>query len=150
MKYLLDSDALTALGDPQNEDYKTITSFLSDLGEDAAFYISMLTVYEMEYGIAAFTTEEGKQKTRIAVESFKRNLPTINLSFEDAQIYGELKQGYKEKTGINKNALKRHNIDIALASISIANNCTLIGTDSIYSDHLQKIKTDFKFKNWRT
>lgn len=148
MKILIDSDVISSLGKPSSIEYQQVTSFLSSFTDDTEVCLSMLTIYEMEYSLAAFTDTEQKEKAFIIFNRLKESLTIINLSFESAKIYGEIKQNFKRRTGIKRAALKRHNIDIALASVAIANDCLLISQDSIYQEHLQAIDPRLQYKNW--
>ena len=146
-KLLLDSDVITALGGMEGEYYDKAVHCLTRFPEPQ-LCIAMLTFYELEYSIAAASNQDIQNKIRQSIDSLKANLTVLNLGFEDAQIYGQLKQGFKQRTGINQKALKRHNIDIALASIAIANDCILVGQDGIYSDHLVHLDDRFQHQDW--
>lgn len=148
MKILIDSDVISAFGNPESEEYQKIIAYFSSFPEAPEICLSMLTVYEMEYSLSAFTDEEEKEKTARIFQQFKDSLTIINLSFASAEVYGKLRFDFKKKTGINSKALKRHNIDIALASLAIANRCTLLSRDGIYKDHLQHIEPRLKYQNW--
>lgn len=148
MKYIFDSDAITAFIKADEEDENDIFLNFMETFENPEFYISILTIYEYEFGISALKGDDKEKESRI-LDDILDLFEIIPLTRKDAKIYGELKQGFKKKTGINKNALKRHNIDIALASVAIANDYILVAQDSIYSDHLQVINPKLQHLNWR-
>lgn len=149
MKLLIDSDVIGALSNPEKAEFQTVQGFFNGFGGKAKIWLSMLTVMEMQYNIADIADPLEKTKLQGNLEVFKQSFDVINLSFESAQIYGDLKHRYKKKTGINQKALKRHNIDIALASIAIANDMTLVSQDKIYQEHLQTVDARLKHLYWK-
>jgi predicted nucleic acid-binding protein len=152
MNILIDSDVVSAFTGSDEVKYQTIQTYFSRFKEPPTIFLSMLTIYEMEYSLAAFIEEKQEEKRQVQknFELFKETLPNLNLSFESARIYGQLKHQFRQKTGIPKKALKRHNIDIALASIAIAHDCLLVSQDGIYADHLQPLDARLKYQNWNT
>jgi len=148
MKYLLDSDALSILTNPNSESRANMEKYLFSLGEKTVIYLCYLTVYEFEFSISSCSNLDTKERINKSLTEIKDYFSFINLGFEDAKIYGELKAGFRKKTGINQKSLKRHNLDIALASIAIANNCIIVSKDKIYKDHLQKIDNRLQCESW--
>lgn len=148
MNFLIDSDVVSALSNPKSLECREAISFLHSFSHPPVLHLSMITVLEVEFNIASFKDKDNKKVMRNVLEDLKSDFNILNLDFNQARIYGELKQGMRNRTGINKNALKRHNIDIALASVAIANDCTLISRDKIYSEHLQVINPDLKHQIW--
>jgi predicted nucleic acid-binding protein len=148
MKILLDSDFLSALGNPHTDIHKQAIQYIAKFPEDTLLCVSLLTIYEMQYGIAKDTDKDRKERVRELITNIKNTFSMINLSFSDAEIYGEIKNHFEKKTGMNQKEIKKHNIDIALASVAIANNCILVSRDKIYTQHLQKIDTRLKCQNW--
>ena len=148
MQYLLDSDAISILTNPDSEDREAIHSFFFSLGEKAILSLCILTVYEFEFSIASCSNTQKKERIKRSLEELKSRFSLIGLGFDDAEIYGTLKAGFRKKTGINQKSLKRHNLDIALASVAIANNCIIVSKDKIYKDHLQKIDNRLQCASW--
>lgn len=147
MRYIFDSDAITALLRPTIQDNARIYDFIAGL-DDPEFFLSILTIYEFEYNIAC-APDDQKEQIRLSLEVVYSQFEVLNLGRNDAQVYGRLKEGFRQKTGINKNALKRHSIDITLAGVAIANNCILISNDKIYSHHLQAIEPRLQTVQWK-
>ncbi|MCK5535281.1 MAG: hypothetical protein KAI79_00565 [Bacteroidales bacterium] len=56
-----------------------------------------------------------------------------------ATYYGALKYGFQKSTGINRKAIKKHNIDIMIAATALDYDCILVAKDGIYNDHLALI-----------
>lgn len=148
MKILIDSDVISALSSPEREEYQQIRRFISSMDEAPYIYLSMLTVFEIEFNIASFKNESDRDSMRKSFNAMVEHFNVLNIDLNSARIYGEMKQCLRERTGINKNALKRHNIDIALASVAIANDCTVISRDKIYAEHLQKIDVRLQYQQW--
>ena len=147
MIYLLDSDAVAALITPERESHKYIMNHISVLHKSDSFCLSILTIYEFEYSIYSYTDEYKKEEAIKSLETLKNSFDIVNLGEKDATTYGKLKTGYKRHTGVQRKALRKHNMDIALASLSIAKGFTLISGDSIYKI-LQEVEPDFKYENW--
>lgn len=148
MKYLLDSDALSILTNPNSESRKDIDKYFYSLGEKSTLYLCYFTVYEFEFSIASCPNRETKERINKSLDEIKDYFSFINLGFEDAKVYGKLKAGFRKRTGINQKSLKRHNLDIALASVAIANNCIIVSKDKIYIEHLQKIDSRLQCESW--
>lgn len=149
MQYLLDSDAVTALTNPTSQDGVHIQKYFASLGRKSVISLCILTIYEFEFSVASCSDEDKKSRIQQSLDSLKKSFSIVGLGFEDAKVYGKLKAGFREKTGINQNALKRHNLDIALASVAIANNCVIVSRDAIYKNHLQKIDSRLLCDNWK-
>lgn len=148
MKLILDSDFISALSNPDSKDHQTAISVINNGPEDTEIYVSILTIYEIQFGRFADVDEERKARIVKTLYWIKESFFILNLGFEDSEIYGQLKYDFREKTGMKQDALKRHNIDIALASVSIANDCTIISRDKIYPNHLQKIDSRLQCEQW--
>jgi len=65
------------------------------------------------------------------------------------ELFADLKVLYKKKTGINKKAMKKNDLDILIASTAMAESATLISDDGIF-EKLSEIEPKFKWKNWLT
>ena len=145
MNYIFDSDALTAL---KNERDKFVMAAFFKTLEKPQLKISVLTAYEYEFGIANFSNDSERQKERAIYNRLLKSFTLVSLGLEDAQIYGHLKKAFLDNTGIPKNALKRHTVDLALASVAIAHDFTVVSRDKIYKDHLQPIDSRLKVVKW--
>ena len=144
MQYLIDSDAVSALTSGE----ATIQKYFSSLGEGAVISLCILTIYEFEFSISACTDLGTKSRIEKSLQSLKSHFSIVGLGFEDAKIYGNLKAKLRDKTGIDQKTLKRHNLDIALASVSIANDCIVVSRDKIFKNHLQKIDNRLRCESW--
>ncbi|WP_420264829.1 type II toxin-antitoxin system VapC family toxin [Candidatus Magnetominusculus dajiuhuensis] len=145
-KYLLDTNIISYLDDPQSPFQKAIVNRLSCLGSDDAVYISILSLYEFQYSIFR-SAPEMKPRITQTINMFVERLPIINLSAESAQIFGNVKSMYKENIGIGRKELDRHNIDFILAASAITKKAVMVSNDSIF-EKIKGIYPDFQFENW--
>lgn len=147
-KYLLDSDIITYLEEKNSPLHAPVISRLARLSDDDEVYISVLTIYEMQYGIAFVKEEPGKHKKFLAVQdSIKRRFPILPLSEKGAEIYGEIKAMYRKDTGIQKNPLKKHDVDFILSSTAVEYDLILVSNDSIFQK-IQEIFDNLQVENW--
>jgi predicted nucleic acid-binding protein len=108
---------------------------------------SVIILYELEYSYhnAPEEKRDGIRKTIVSVlENFDEILPVTE---ESASIFGELKAFLKKRKNLNRKDIKKHNIDIALASCAIYENAVIISSDSIYKE-LAKLKTGLMSENF--
>ena len=66
---------------------------------------------------------------------------------KEIDIFANLKTKYKKATGINKNAIKRHNLDLLIASTAIAMDAIIVSDDGIF-EKLMEIEPLLKYENW--
>ncbi len=147
MIYLLDSDAVAALITPERDSHKHFMKHASGLQEGDSFCLSILTIYEFEYSIYSYTDERKKEEAQQSLTALKNSLNIIKLGVGDATAYGKLKAGYKKHTGIQRKAIRKHNMDIAIAGLAVTHGFTLISGDSIFST-LQEVDPNLKYENW--
>ena len=148
MKLLIDSDVVSALSSPEFPEYQLIQQFFNQY-HTAKIHLSILTVFEVEFNIASFKSDKHRQQQRDNLNVFKNAFGHVDLCFDSATQYGQLKHTFRTRTGTSKSALKRHNIDIALASVAIANDMTLVSEDKIYQEHLQPLDSRLKHLYWK-
>jgi predicted nucleic acid-binding protein len=147
-KYLLDSDIITYLEEKSSSFHSAVVSHLSGLTDDDEVYISILTLYEMQYGIACVKEEPGKHKKFLAVqESIKRRFKILSLSEKGAEIYGDIKALYRKKTGIKSKPIKKHDVDFILASTAVEYRLILVSNDSIFQK-IKDVSNNLQFENW--
>lgn len=145
-KYLLDTNIVVYLENKQSPYHQIVTNRLSKLSEDDNVYISLLTFYELYYGISKAPFEY-IQSMRIFINSIESRFITLSLTKQGAEIFGEIKTKYHEKTGIGEKELSRHNIDFIIASTAIKENATLVSNDNIFK-HISEFRNDLKLENW--
>ena len=86
-RYLLDSDIL--LQQKDSPFYHAVSERLSRLNDDDEVIISILSLYEMHYGIS-WGPEEDRAYLLQAVASVEEAFPVAPLSHRGASIFGEL------------------------------------------------------------
>jgi predicted nucleic acid-binding protein len=145
-KYLLDSNTISDLYDKFSDDHIKIIDKLSALKEMDKVYISILSIYEFEYGYANAPTEK-KSIVQKKIEEAQQDFEVLPLSKEGAQLFGILKKKIKDLKNLNKEAIKKHNIDIMLAATAIVEDCILVSADSIYLD-IQQFESKLILENW--
>jgi len=147
MQYILDTNIVSYLLDNKSVFHTRITEKLAKLSSESRIYLSVMTLYEIEYGIASAKGDTERKKYEIARELLLDFFGVLPATKKETQIFGVLKSTYQRTTGINKKALARHNVDFIIASTAIANEAILVSNDHIFFD-IQKHYTPFKIENW--
>ena len=124
MKYLLDSDTITAIFDPKSPFFEITKKHLVQL------------------------TDIIKNKIKNLIADLIGIFNILPLSPEAATYYGALKSGFQKSTGINRKAIKKHNIDIMIAATALDYNCILVAKDGIYNNHLALINKQLTVEDW--
>lgn len=141
-KFLLDTNILSYLEDPASLFHKSVKEEIFALDDEDSLYISILSVYELQYG---FSKADGKlQKSINKSLQTAIGLPIIPLSLEGATVFGELKNKYKASS---RKDLERHNSDFMIASSAIAEGAILVSNDKIF-EGIKKLRKGFKLENW--
>jgi len=148
MKYLLDSDTITAVFDPKSIFFEIAKKHLAQLNEEDEIYISILSIYELEFSLYNAKDNIIKNKIKNLIADLKDIVNILPLSPEAASYYGALKSGFQKSTGINRKAIKKHNIDIMIAATALDYDCILVAKDGIYNDHLALINKQLKIEDW--
>jgi len=147
MKFLLDTDAISFFYDAARiPEHQIIQRHLSKLQEEDVLQISVLTLYEFEYSYFNATTDQQEQ-IRNTIRKIETTFEVIALKREFALIYGEIKYLLRHSTGRKPKEMKKYNIDLMIASTSVAEASTLIGADSIYEE-ISNLYPRFKTENW--
>ena len=69
------------------------------------------------------------------------------LSKKGAKIFGSFKISIKESKMLNKENIKKHNIDLMIAATAIVENYVLVSADTIFPD-ISNIDSRLKLENW--
>jgi predicted nucleic acid-binding protein len=147
MNYLIDSDILSDLYEITSPDHQNVTRRVISLGDDDHLSVSVLALYELEYGYAN-SSDEKKSRLRRRIESVRSRFIVLGLSAEAAGIFGPLKKALVGSRKLGKKASRYHNIDLILAATAVAESCTLVSADSLFED-LQKLDPRLLLENWR-
>ncbi|MEN8216180.1 MAG: type II toxin-antitoxin system VapC family toxin [Pseudomonadota bacterium] len=145
-KYLFDSDTISDLYDQFSDGHLKIFEKLSSLKDTDEVYISILTLYEFEYGYANAPSDK-KAAVRKKIEDVQQDFEVLRLPEKGSQLFGVLKKAIKDSRKLNQKSIKKHNIDIMLAATAIVENCILVSADSIYVE-IQRINSKLALENW--
>ncbi|QTA92992.1 type II toxin-antitoxin system VapC family toxin [Desulfonema magnum] len=148
MKYLLDSDAVNVLyDDGRKKHHKAIHRKISLLRDEDMLQISVLVLYELEYSFFNAPADK-KICIRNTIDSLLRDFDAV-LPVEQvaAPVFGELKALLRKKKNLSRKEMRKHNIDIMLASTAIINSSVLVGADSIYGD-IENLNPMFRSEDW--
>ncbi len=142
--YLLDTNIISYLTDPNSPHRETIKNKLFSLYERA---VSIITLYELSYGLATFTNKPDKKLFENGIKFIKEYLNIFPLSVEEIDIFGEIKAKYKPKTGINTKALKKNDLDFLIASTAISQGVILVSNDGIF-ESIVELGFQLDYERW--
>ena len=145
-KYLLDTDILTYLEQHDSPLHARVVKRLSQLDDDDEALVSILSFYEMYYGISWASRHE-QVALQSAMGSIASKFPVVGLSLQGARIFGALKAAYRRIVGITPNALKRNDVDLLIASTAIETGAILVSNDHLF-ESIRHLQSDFELENW--
>ena len=131
MKYLFDTNIISDLYDTSTKQHLTIIERLNTLSDLDSLAISIVTLYELEYACAN-APDDKKVIIRNDINHLKANFEVAPLSIVSAEMFGVLKKQFIDSRMISKENIKKHNIDIMLASCAICDNYTMVSADKIF------------------
>lgn len=146
MRYLLDSDVLSDFYEQTAAGHKAIVSRILSLGPADSLAVSVLALYECEYGCARASPEK-RGVIRGRIDDALRSFEVLPLSAVGSRLYGSLKARLVVARGLSKKGGKAHSIDLMLAATALAEGCTLVSGDGIFSE-LQKLDEALQVENW--
>ncbi|MBF0344314.1 MAG: type II toxin-antitoxin system VapC family toxin [Nitrospirae bacterium] len=146
MNYLFDTNILAFLCDENSYFHKEIYQRFSTLKDSDRLYVSVLTLYEMEYSIL---NGEPDHQTffRATLKKISDNFHVLPVPAKGAHPYGELKSFLRKTMGVSRENIKKYNIDIILASTAKVEGCVLVSADTIFTV-CRELWPDFQFQNW--
>ena len=109
--------------------------------------VSIIVLYELVYGLNNISDEEQKKGANQGINFIKNYLSVIPLDMKEVEIFAKLKTKYKQSTGINRNAINRHNLDLLIASTAMATNSIIVSNNRIF-EKLVEIEPKLKYENW--
>jgi predicted nucleic acid-binding protein len=145
-RYLLDTNIVSDL-QTDTEVGSKILEKLKNLDADDEVLVSIIVLYELVYGLNNISDEKQKEAVEQGISFIKKYLSIIPLDMKEIDIFANLKTKYKKATGINKNAIKRHNLDLLIASTAIAMDAIIVSDDGIF-EKLMEIEPLLKYENW--
>jgi predicted nucleic acid-binding protein len=146
MIYLLDSNALSDFYDPKSVGHQAIYRRLSRLPSDARVLMSILSLYEFEYGYANAPIRL-RPAIRAKITEAQEDFELIPLSRSGARLFGDLKVNLKLKRQMSTESIKKHTIDLMFAAEAMVCNATLVSADRIFAE-IQRHHADLKLENW--
>lgn len=130
MNYLLDSNAVSDLYNPDALAHEAILRHVERLSDADRVFVSVLTLYELAYGLAQAPVEKQalvqRQMERL-IEDFE--LIPLPADAEAALQFGQLKRQLQLQRGVNSRQMQRHNIDLMLAVTAITKGAALVSAD---------------------
>jgi predicted nucleic acid-binding protein len=148
-KYILDTNIASLLGSKETKENRKIYEKFYQLNDEDVVMVSIVTLYEATYGLKHSEDEEQQEEIRQNIAYIRKYFEIIPLDLREMELFADLKVLYKKKTGINKKAMKKNDLDILIASTAMAESATLISDDGIF-EKLSEIEPKFKWENWLT
>ncbi len=146
MKYLLDSDIVTDLYDKSAANHPSIITRLAALDDSDEVCISILTLFEFEYGLANAPADRKLALANKIIEA-QSDFDVLPLSGDGAKCFGILKKALRDRRSLTSEGVKKHNIDLIIAATALVTGCTLVSGDAIYRE-LQASDPDLRLGHW--
>lgn len=138
MRYLLDSNTASDFYNRDSPDHARIRDHIALLADEDRVLVSILTLYEMEFGYAN-APEMLKPSIRVHIESLKADFELAPLPPQGAEAYGVLKQRLRDRRGLKPRQLRKRNVDLMLAATAISIDAVLVSGDGLFGDSLELI-----------
>ncbi len=146
--YLLDTNIISYLTDSNSPHKDKIKNKLLSLSENDVVSVSIVTLYELSYGLNTFDAKnEHKYIFENGIEFIKEYLEIYPLDVNEIDIFGNLKAKYKKATGIPKTAIKKNDLDFLIVATAINHDAILVSNDTIFSK-LIELEANIKHENW--
>lgn len=130
-RYLLDSNAVTDLfDDRENPVSAALRGHVRGLSDDDELCVSVLSLYEAEYGIALAPTglREGYRAKIVRTIEACSVLP---LRAEDSRAFGHIKA--RVAAAMGKEGVKKRTADCAIAATALGHGCALVSADTDFA-----------------
>ena len=146
-RYVFDTNILSYLEDSSSPFYDCVSDAMaSKVTEDVEVSISIVSLYEIQYRIANAKSPELKVGAEQYYQELLTHFSVLPLSQIGSEIYGGLKQTYREFSKASRRTMNAHNADFVIASTAIEHDAILVSNDSLF-DNLSKI-TMLNWENW--
>jgi len=145
-RYILDTNIVSKLQTDSQESIKIVEK-LKNLNSDDEVSVSIIVLYELVYGLNNIKDKKQQDLVQEGIDFIKKYLSIIPLDMKEVDIFALLKTKYKQATGISKNAIKRHNLDLLIASSAIALDAIIVSNDAIFKK-LSEIEPLLKYEDW--
>ena len=149
-KFLFDTNALSSFTRDSNDGYHAISSKVASLNDSDELYASILSIYEMEYGVLHAKKQNIIAEMKEAIQFVKDEFQIVPLTDNGAKIFADIKEQYQEKKGLGKKALIKHNVDLMIASTAIEIEAVLITNDTkdAIPIIIKACRSDFEWEDW--
>ena len=101
MRYLLDSDILSDFYEISSPAHASIRRRFASLEDADSVSVSILSLYEMEYGLANARAKE-KPVLRKRIQNAQTRFSILELSLDAAHVFGQLKKSLVDSRGLQK------------------------------------------------
>lgn len=145
--YLIDANIISYLADIDSPFHQKVRKQFQNLNDEDRVLLSVLTLYELQYGLAHAEDADIKSGILRIKEKIRTALPVVPLSGKGAEIFGVLKSKYQKLSGLKKHGLSRHTVDIMIASSAIELDAILVSNDKLFTD-IQSREPRLKLDNW--
>ena len=146
MNYLFDTNIISDLYDTGSKQHPAIIERLNALSDSDSLAVSIVTLYELEYAYAN-APDDKKVIIRNDINHLKANFEVAPLSIASAEMFGVLKKQFKDSRMISKENIKKHTIDIMLASCAICDNYIMVSADKIFPA-LKQLYNGLYIEDW--
>ncbi len=149
MNYLLDSNTVSDFYNSDVPCHDPILSRFARLVENDKVYVSVLSLYELGYGLAN-APEDKKNLVRKQIRLAPQDFELLPLLPAGAELFGKLKKSLQTQRALSAKQMRRHNVDLMLAATAIVTSSILISGDSGFDDlqGLQGLHPDLRLEDW--
>ena len=152
--YLIDTCILSYLEDPSSRFNRSTLAALARLDARDQVCLSILSLYELEYGIRKAGKElaPGIERAKRRALQLYRVLP---LSRRGAKIFADLKDAYRHRKARELSGkelakhLARHTSDFLIASTALDHRATVVSNDRIFT-LLRQVSPQLAVADWTT
>jgi predicted nucleic acid-binding protein len=100
----------------------------------------------LEYGLAN-APDNKKAVIEQKIIEVQADFAIFPLSKKGAKAFGSFKKAIKESKMLNKENIKKHNIDLMIAATAVVENCILVSADTIFPE-VSGVDARLKLENW--
>jgi len=104
-KFLFDTNALSSFTRESNDGHHAISSKIASLDDSDELYASILSLYEMEYGVKHAKDQKIIKEMRLAIQFVKDEFQIVPLTDNGAKIFANIKEQYRDKKVLEKKLL---------------------------------------------
>jgi len=145
-KYLLDTDIIEYLGDTESPFHLKCAARLEALDEEDELFASVLALYELEYGIAG-SQDDLRSRLQLLKKKILAFYTVLPLTELGSELFGRIKNAFKQNTGAKHRAMKTYTVDMIVASAAIEHGAILVSNDRLFAQ-LADLEPDLKVENW--